>query len=222
MKKANTYTPLNKQGFQAATVAAKSKARNYVKAVQDLALSCIYFARANNDSRKADMVYSLLDKAHQKKLVDFVTNHSDLVFVTAKHRADYKKKTGKTWDISRAFYLSKTVNSGDDAVRQDALDFVAGLEPILWTEYKAPKNTDVKPYDTVGSLNRLLKRKDSATYEPSNELEAKQMKALETFMSAIENGLTLDDIVTKARKNPEIIVPATIVPEILEEKENVA
>lgn len=218
----NTYTPLNKQGFQAATVAAKTKAKGYIAAVQELALSCIYFARANNESRKADAVYGVLDPAHQKKLVDFITNHSDLVFVTAKHRADYKKRTGKTWDVSRAFYLSKTVNSGDESVRLAALDFVASLEPILWTEYKAPKKTDVKPYDTVNSLNRLLKRVDSAVYAPSNELEAKQMKALETFMSAIENGLTLDDIVTKARKNPEIVVPATIAPEILAELKETA
>lgn len=221
MKKTN-YTPLTKQGFQAATVAAKNKAKDYVQAVQSLALSCVYFARANNDSRKADMVYSLLDKAHQKKLVDFITNHSDLVFVTAKHRSDYKKRTGKTWDVSRSFYLSKTVNSGDESVRQAALDFVASLEPILWLEYKAPKNTDIKPYDTVNSLTRLLKRVDSAAYEPANELEAKQMKALETFMSAIESGLTLDDIVQKARKNPEIIVPATIAPEILTELKETA
>lgn len=218
----NTYTPLNKQGFQAATVAAKTKAKNYVEAVQELALSCIYFARSNNDSRKADMVYSLLDKAHQRKLVDFITNHSDLVFVTAKHRSDYKKKTGKTWDTSRHFYLSRTVNSGDESVRLAALEFVASIEPILWTEYKAPKNTDIKPYDTVNSLTRLLKRVESAVYEPANELEAKQMKALETFMSAIEAGLTLDDIVTKARKSPEIIVPATIAPELLEELEKTA
>lgn len=220
--KNTTYTPLNNQGFKAATVAAKTKAKNYVEAVQELALSCIYFARANNESRKADMVYSLLDKSHQRKFVDFVTNNSNLVFVTAKHRSDYKKKTGKTWDVSRAFYVSKTVNSGDDTVRQAALDYTAEISPLLWIEYKAPKKTDTKPYDTVNSLTRLLKRTESAVYEPSNEMEAKQMAALKTFMSAIENGLTLDDIVTKARKNPEIIVPATIAPELIADLEKTA
>lgn len=216
------YTPLNNQSFKAAAVVAKSKAKGYIAAVQELALSCIYFARANNESRKADMVYALLDKAHQRKFIDFITNHSSLVFVTAKHRSDYKKRTGKTWDTSRHFYVSKTVNSGDESVRQAALEYVASIKPILWVEYKAPKKTETKPYDTLGSLNRLLKRMDSDNYEPSTELEAKQMKALKSFMQAIENGLTLDDIVQKARKNPEIIVPATIVPELIEELEKTA
>ncbi len=221
MKNTN-YTPLNNQGFKAAAVVAKNKAKGYIDAVQELALSCIYFARANNESRKADMVYGLLDKAHQRKFVEFITNHSSLVFVTAKHRADYKKRTGKTWDISRAFYVSKTVNSGDESVRQDALEYVANIKPILWTEYKAPKKTDIKPYDTVNELTRLLKRTKSKVYEPANELEARQMKALESFMRAIEAGLTLDDVVQKARKSPEIIVPATIVPELIEELEKTA
>lgn len=220
--KNTTYTPLNNQSFKAAAVVAKSKAKGYIQAVQDLALSCIYFARANNDSRKADMVFGLLDKAHQRKFINFITNHSALVFVTAKHRSEYKKRTGKQWDVSRHFYVSKTVNSGDDTVRQAALEYVASIEPILWVEYKAPKKSDVKPYDTVNSLTRLLKRTESAVYEPANDLEAKQMKALESFMNAIENGLTLDDIVQKARKSPEIIVPATIVPELIKDLEKTA
>lgn len=185
--KNTTFTPLNDSSYNRALEIAKKHGKRFDRSVQELALTAIYNAMMDGDSRKADQIHNILRGSDKKLFENFVTAFSNLQLIDKDYKDTYKLRTGKNISEDRIFFA---VPLGLNAEKK-TFETIEACKDILWSAFKPEKKKTVKPIETMKALASLLKRKESDSWAFESQDEIDSFNALSTYVGVIEEGLTL-------------------------------
>lgn len=208
MKKFN-FNPLNSNDFKKYLGETLAHGKRFDSSVQFLALDAMYQALVSNDSRKADQVLNALRGSDKRLFTNYVIAHSNLRVADADYKKEYQLLREKPFPKERTFYACNKESKVLDAKNPDNIESariamanekLALASEILWSDYKAPKNSEVKPINIIAALDRLEKRDSSDSWGFSDEDDKKAFEAFKSYKGLISQGYDLETLKNQLRK----------------------